>query len=102
MENMEETVTRIRRNMERLARHLQAMEQENQVLKAQLDALRQQVADKSGHIEELKHQQQVLDAARQIGEQEEEEGADENRAELRKMINAYIREIDACIRRLEA
>jgi chromosome segregation ATPase len=103
MRDLQQHISSIRGNIDRLLRLYQAMRQENKLLKTQVDTLRSQVAEKNQTIEQLKAEMDVIKTAHAIrGNELDENSLSEEQKEVRKKINEYIREIDACIKKLEA
>lgn len=103
MKDLQQHISSIRGNIDRLLRLYQAMRQENKLLKVQVDTLRSQVAEKNQVIEQLKTDMDVLKTANAIRSAEvDEHSLSEEQKEVRKKINEYIREIDSCIKKLEA
>lgn len=103
MKDLQQHISSIRGNIDRLLRLYQAMRQENKLLKVQVDTLRSQVAEKNQVIEQLKTDMDVLKTANVIRSAEvDEHSLSEEQKEVRKKINEYIREIDSCIKKLEA
>ncbi|HPR28042.1 MAG TPA: hypothetical protein PLI03_01735 [Chitinophagales bacterium] len=103
MKEITDSLKSIRANADRLLRLLQASRQETALLKNQLDTLRAQVAEKNQAIDQLRKEMDVLKTAQLIRLQDHEPAeSTEDQEEVKRRINTYIKEIDSCIRRLEA
>ena len=102
MESIQQRLSAIKVNIERLVRNLQAARQENKLLKTQLETLRMQVTEKTKAMEQMKEELDLLKTAHAINTTTMEQGElSEEQKAVRKKINEYIREIDACIKKLE-
>ncbi|KRP12208.1 MAG: hypothetical protein ABR95_08460 [Sphingobacteriales bacterium BACL12 MAG-120813-bin55] len=102
MESIQQRLSAIKVNIERLVRNLQAARQENKLLKTQLETLRMQVTEKTKAMEQMKEELDLLKTAHAIKTTTMEQGElSEEQKAVRKKINEYIREIDACIKKLE-
>ena len=78
----------------------QALEQEKTELQEENRALQEKVEAEQARVAELERQLKMLKLARQIGGNDDE--ANEHKAELKRKINEYIREIDGCIAMLKS
>ena len=102
MESIQQRLSAIKVNIERLVRNLQAASQENKLLKTQLETLRMHVTEKTKAMEQMKEELDLLKTAHAIKTTTMEQGElSEEQKAVRKKINEYIREIDACIKKLE-
>ena len=82
-------------NVRKLLERHNELEEENDELQEQNRELQQKVESEQARIAELERQVKMLKLAKQIGSEDGQEN--ENKTELKRKINEYIREIDGCI-----
>ncbi len=96
MSKLEANISRVVSKMQLLIRKCQALEKENEKLKAELKI-------KTGHEADLLLKVKLLQQQLDIVQIASAGGADEaTRHQLEKRINAYIKELDQCIALLSA
>ena len=93
----EEKLHSVQQNLTRLLRMHTALEQENALLKNQIEAQRKGFAEKNKKIEELEKQLELIKTAQAIAQHDTREESPEARSAMRKQINELIKEIDKCI-----
>lgn len=86
----------LKSNVERLLRSFQAVQQENDILKQQIEAIRRGSAEKTKRIEALEQQAELQKTAQTIANIARNEDGDD-KTEVRKRINDLIKEVDNCI-----
>jgi peptidoglycan hydrolase CwlO-like protein len=67
------------------------LREENRRMQEELDQLHKEKDLRDEHIQDLNHRINVLKTSKQL------ERSEEDNAEIRQKLNAYIREIDRCI-----
>lgn len=96
MEAIHSRLDEIIEKAEYLAERTQSLAQENQRLNARIAALESDLNDRTGELEDLRKQHEVLSLARNIkGDAAPDQS---NFEELRERIDEYIREIDQCLK----
>lgn len=102
MSDIQKQLDKVSANLERLVRAFKAIQEDNRLLKTQVDTLRQQVSDKTEKMKTLQDELEVIRTAKVIESADHETGDQtEVQKEVRQKINEYIREIDNCIRKLQ-
>jgi FtsZ-binding cell division protein ZapB len=87
---MEQQLKRIQDKLQQLLKQYQLLQKENEKLTNENSSLKQKLQAGVGHTEELEQRMAALKmASGQLSE--------EDRKELEKRMNGYIREIDRCI-----
>lgn len=93
MENLKQNIASLKNGLERLVRNHTALKSENEILKNQLEALRQALAEKNGQMTELTRQLNAMKTAQGLNGMNNSE----DKTAVKQQINAFIKEIDRCI-----
>lgn len=93
--NAEQHLKRIQDKLQLLLKQHIALQKENQLLKEELKSNKQQLADCGEKVDHLKQQVEILKLSN--GEMDEND-----KKQLEKRINGYLKEIDRCIVMLSA
>ncbi|MEZ5014336.1 MAG: hypothetical protein R2794_08600 [Chitinophagales bacterium] len=101
MKHLSESVESLRANLERLLRLHNALKNENDILKNQIDAQRRGIGEKNKQIEALEHQMDLLKASQAVASNMDDDAPDPERREIRSRINDLIKEVDRAIARLQ-
>jgi predicted nucleic acid-binding Zn-ribbon protein len=102
MSELQKQLDKVSANLERLVRAFKAIQEDNRLLKTQVETLRQQVSDKTEKMKTLQDELEVIRTAKVIESADQDAGEQtEAQKEVRQKINEYIREIDNCIRKLQ-
>ncbi len=87
-----EKVDRVYKKAQQLAAAHGQLKEEHKRLKAEYDELLKLLKEQGQQIDEMEGKMKVLKVAKQLGT-----FPDEERNELKKKINEYIKEIDKCV-----
>lgn len=90
MLDLEPHINRIQEKIQQLTRNKQLLARENQRLEKELEKARQQLAEKEAQLHTLQQQADAL----QLGVATR---SPQEKAELEKRINGYLKEIDRCL-----
>ncbi len=95
--NTAEKLQALKTGLERLLRSYRAVQQENELLKQQIEAVRRSVHDKNKRIESLEEQMELQRTASSIASISQMQEGSGDKEGVRKRINDLIKEVDNCI-----